>query len=319
MKKSTMLWIVSALAYVGVVITGYYVLGGDQSQAVEHSSYTENGHNGDQAEGEHELEQSVDGDEQMQAEHQQSEHDEQSDSHGQDGQNAQHGQAEHHEHGDHQAEGTGMQNEVTPDISYANGELAIELKADNGSVPQLEINHEKYMHLIVVSADLQQYKHLHPEKKAEGSYVQSIELADGAYKVFVDIKPKDLRYAVQPLNLQIGTASDQQQANKLVADSEFSRTVDGKTIELKQQAFEAGQDITLEFDTQGVVPQPYLGALGHVVILDEQGERFIHVHPASEDKTSFATQFSQAGMYKLWAEFKFDDVVHVYPFVIEVK
>lgn len=66
-------------------------------------------------------------------------------------------------------------------------------------------------------------------------------------------------------------------------------------------------------------PEPHLGALGHVVVLDEDGEKYIHVHPVADDKTVFDTKFEKPGIYKIWAEFKFEGQVNVYPFVIEVK
>lgn len=71
--------------------------------------------------------------------------------------------------------------------------------------------------------------------------------------------------------------------------------------------------------SKDATPEPYLGALGDVVITDELGEKFIHVHPMSEKETAFMTQFDERGIYKMWTEFKLDGEVIVYPFVIEVK
>ncbi|MDQ0272175.1 hypothetical protein [Cytobacillus purgationiresistens] len=65
--------------------------------------------------------------------------------------------------------------------------------------------------------------------------------------------------------------------------------------------------------------EPHLGALGNVVILYEDGGKYIHVHPVADDKTVFETQFDKPDIYKLWAEFKFGEQVNAYPFVIEVK
>ncbi|MBY0221430.1 hypothetical protein [Sporosarcina aquimarina] len=90
-------------------------------------------------------------------------------------------------------------------------------------------------------------------------------------------------------------------------------------MELKANNIEAGQDISLLFDLRGATPEPYLGALGHVVILDENAEHFIHVHPVSDDKTQFKTVLTEAGKYKLWAEFQFDGEVYVYAYVIEIR
>src|SRR5690625_6712189 len=69
--------------------------------------------------------------------------------------------------------------------------------------------------------------------------------------------------------------------------------------------FMVKKPIELKFKIKNAIPDPYLGALGHVVIIDEQAEKFIHVHPISNNETIFETQFEKAGIYKLWAEFKF--------------
>src|SRR5699024_9982742 len=80
-----------------------------------------------------------------------------------------------------------------------------------------------------------------------------------------------------------------------------------------------GGEVPLVFDTHGEKPDPYLGALGHVVIVDEDVEHYIHVHPDTDDTTTFNAHFSKPGLYKIWGEFKFGDQVHVYSFVVEVK
>ena len=76
--------------------------------------------------------------------------------------------------------------------------------------------------------------------------------------------------------------------------------------------------IELKFKIKNAIPDPYLGALGHVVIIDEQAEKFIHVHPISNNETIFETQFEKAGIYKLWAEFKFGQDIIAFPYVFSV-
>lgn len=80
-----------------------------------------------------------------------------------------------------------------------------------------------------------------------------------------------------------------------------------------------GESATLSFDLNGESPLLYLGALGHVVVLDEQGKRFLHVHPTSKEHSVFQVQFPFAGFYKLWAEFHFaESGVLAFPFLVEV-
>ncbi|MFD2132442.1 hypothetical protein ACFSKI_14650 [Pseudogracilibacillus auburnensis] len=220
---------------------------------------------------------------------------------------------------DHKHHSNHTVSEVFPDVSYNQGELIIELKDKSGKVPALEVSHEKIMHLIVMSSDLSDYHHLHPEDKGDGKYGQRIDLSNGNYKVFVDINPKDLNYFVKPIHISIGGTHKDSFKNKLVADTNFTKTINGQTVELNTDTMEVNREVTFNFDVKDATPEPYLGALGHVVITDEIGEKFIHVHPMSEKETVFMTQFDERGMYKMWVEFKLKGEVIVYPFVIEVQ
>lgn len=221
----------------------------------------------------------------------------------------------HHQH-HHSNHG---ENEVEPQVSYSQGELLIELKDKDGKAPSLKTSHEKIMHLIIMSSDLNDYYHLHPEAEGDGEFVQKIDLSDGGYKVFVDISPENLNYAVKPIEIIVGDKNQDTKKNELVADTNFTKTVKGQTVELKFDPIEVNKEVTFNFEVKDATPEPYLGALGHVVITDEAGEKFIHVHPLSENETVFMTEFDERGKYKMWAEFKVDGEVLVYPFVIEVK
>src|SRR5690625_6890924 len=80
------------------------------------------------------------------------------------------------EHNHSEGHGTNGVNEVTPEVSYTAGKLVIEIKDKHGNAPELEVSHEKVMHLIVISSDLKDYHHLHPEKQSNGKYVAKINL-----------------------------------------------------------------------------------------------------------------------------------------------
>ncbi|HLR75062.1 MAG TPA: hypothetical protein VK077_07280 [Virgibacillus sp.] len=222
----------------------------------------------------------------------------------------------HHDHHHHHEQG---ESEVTPVISYENGVITIELYDQHHKAPELDVSHEKEMHLLIVSADLETYYHGHPVKKSEGIYTLAKPLVDGYYKVYVDIAPKDLNYSVAPITLKVGEPAEEYHKPQLTVDTELVKTVNGYTAELTPRSFKANEEITLHFDLKGATPEPYLGALGHVVILDESGETYIHVHPVSNDQTKFDAMFTEPGIYKLWAEFQFEGQVNVYAYVIDVQ
>ncbi|MGE7625173.1 hypothetical protein ACQKMD_19745 [Viridibacillus sp. NPDC096237] len=56
--------------------------------------------------------------------------------------------------------------EVIPIVTYANGVTSVELKDNGNDTPELDVAHEKLMHLIVVSADLKEYHFMEINKKS---------------------------------------------------------------------------------------------------------------------------------------------------------
>lgn len=219
-----------------------------------------------------------------------------------------------HSHHHHNHSGKSV---VKTTVTYKDGKISITLEDNTGKVPELALAHEKEMHFIMVSNNLEQYYHLHPKKEQEGLYTIQQPLKDGTYKAFVDITPKDKAYQVDPNTVQVGTS----ETGKAVLDhdDDWTKEVDGKTVTLEDVKAEAGKAVPLDFNMHGETPEPHLGALGHVVIVDEAAEHYIHVHPDSEDTTSFHAHFPKQGMYKIWAEFQFGDKVHTYSFIIEVS
>jgi hypothetical protein len=101
-------------------------------------------------------------------------------------------------------------------------------------------------------------------------------------------------------------------------------------VSLNMDNVEAKKEVILNFNIQDESTkapitnlQPYLGAVGHVVILTEDTEQYLHVHPIDE-KTSgpearFATTFPKSGIYKIWAQFKHNDKVFTVPFVVKIS
>ncbi|PLS18635.1 hypothetical protein CVD28_05725 [Bacillus sp. M6-12] len=94
--------------------------------------------------------------------------------------------------------------------------------------------------------------------------------------------------------------------------------MDGETVKLAISSLRAIEQVKLSFELDQTNLTPYLGAMGHVVILDEYGKKFLHVHPSSDQEPVFETMFDKPGIYKIWAEFQQNRKVRAFPFVIEV-
>ncbi|EIJ78423.1 hypothetical protein PB1_12724 [Bacillus methanolicus PB1] len=223
-----------------------------------------------------------------------------------------------HQHGS----GTALEgsSEVSVFLQSDQDELKIFLKDKSGNpVEDLEVNHEKLLHLIVVDDQLHKYYHLHPEQTGKGEFTIGNSLPDGFYKAFVDIKPKSLAYHVAPVPFIVGNPGMSTHSHGLQPDKTLSKNVDGETVKLTMSSFKANEPVKLTFDLDKTKLTPYLGAMGHVVILDENAQNFLHVHPANDKDTVFETQFEKPGIYKIWAEFKQNGKVRAFPFVVEIK
>ncbi|WP_139364951.1 hypothetical protein [Sutcliffiella halmapala] len=224
---------------------------------------------------------------------------------------------EHGNHGEHDGESA---SEVTTNVELKDGVITVSLEDKQGKpMDELEVNHEKLLHLIVISEDLENFYHLHPEKQGPGEFTVQADLEDGMYQAFVDIKPSNLEYMVEPKPVMIGGHEEHGGEHvHLKPETNWQKEIDEYLVTLDVASFSMKKNVVLSFEIEGATPENYLGALGHVVIVNEELDQFIHVHPASDEKPVFEAHFSEPGMYKLWAEFKLEGKVYAFPYVIEI-
>lgn len=195
-------------------------------------------------------------------------------------------------------------------------------------VDKLDIEHEKLLHLIVVSKDLSYFNHIHPEYKGNGEFVITNKFPSGGeYKLIADYVPAGGSKTTQTEWIKIdGTSA---QPVPLTPDKQHSKIVDGVEVTLENDHPEAGKDFELNFklaDAETKEPltdlEQYLGAVGHVVILSEDTEDYLHVHPVEEKakgpEAKFVTNFPSKGTYKIWGQFQRDGKVFTVPFVVQV-
>jgi len=225
------------------------------------------------------------------------------------------------------------------------------------TVKDLQIVHEKPMHLLVVSKDLAEFYHVHPEQQAEdGSYrVQHTFPNGGEYTIYTDFTPRAAVQVVEQINVKV--AGNERPTMALVADTKFEKTIDGLKVVMRPSSeLKAGEELTLDFQAFDAVSgkpatdlQNYLGELAHFVIISEDMKDFVHAHPMArgesmdsmkmDDKRSDShdhskmdgagakpsasevsahTTFPRAELYKLWAQFQRNNKVISVPFVVSV-
>ncbi|MBB3068248.1 hypothetical protein FHS14_001224 [Paenibacillus baekrokdamisoli] len=198
-------------------------------------------------------------------------------------------------------------------------------------VKQLEISHEKKLHLILVSRGLSQFMHVHPVETGEpGVFEVPVTFpAAGDYKLIADFRP----VGGNPLwrSEWVEVQGEAMHEPVLLTDKQLERSTGGMNVSLTfAHPPQAGQEdemtFTFEEKASGAAVtdlEPYLGAVGHVVIVDSEVENYLHVHPLDEHaagpKATFATVFPTSGQYKIWGQFQRDGHVIVVPFVVNVK
>jgi hypothetical protein len=178
-----------------------------------------------------------------------------------------------------------------------------------------EILHDRELHLIVASRDLQQYAHLHPVRDAKGQWsVPLSALPSGDYRMFADFKPVNAEEYT--LGVDVTRPGPVSVATPLVP--RVTDVVDGLEVSLEVEGGEAV--ITARRDGDIVTTEPYLGAAGHLVALREGDLAYLHVHPLDDKPNGpvrFAVDLPSAGTYALFFDFKVDGVVRTARFVVE--
>ncbi|WP_003896420.1 hypothetical protein [Mycolicibacterium smegmatis] len=193
--------------------------------------------------------------------------------------------------------------------------------ASGAAVTEYDENHEKDLHLIVVRDDLTGYQHLHPALDATGTWSVPLDVPTGGkHRVFADFVPAGASGVVAEADLRVAGSDEPQ---PLPAPSNTA-TVDGYTVTLTgSPAAQSASELTLSVSRGGKPVtdlQPYLGAYGHLVALRASDLHYLHVHPIGDSPgdVAFHTEFPSAGDYRLYFDFKHDDVVRTAEFTVAV-
>lgn len=207
--------------------------------------------------------------------------------------------------------------------------IQIQIKDKNGvPIQKFDTTHEKKLHLIAVSKDLSYFSHIHPEWRGNGLFEVKTQFPSGGqYKLYSDFVPTGGSPATKSewINVDGQTAP----VVSVQPDSKLTKSIAGKEITLSLNQLQAKRETTLNFhikDENSKKPitdlQQYLGAVGHVVILTEDANEYLHVHPMEEKATGpnakFMTTFPKSGIYKIWGQFQHEDKVITVPFVVKV-
>lgn len=192
-------------------------------------------------------------------------------------------------------------------------------------ITEFDILHEKRMHLVIVRDGLDIFAHHHPEILENGEFQTRLVFpVPGAYRLYVDFTPRGGQPSTAMNTLTVSGdppaapvlepyVPGQVRTQHLVADVEINQ--DARRHRLTFTLFD-------QHDAPLTDLEPYLGAMGHLVILSVSGQNYIHAHPldnSTGNKVTFEASFPQPGLYKAWGEFQRNGQVHDIPIVFRIE
>ncbi|MFN0010310.1 MAG: heavy metal-binding domain-containing protein [Phycisphaerales bacterium] len=232
--------------------------------------------------------------------------------------------------------------------------LVFKIKNPTGlQITKVETVHEKPLHLLIVSKDLSWFRHEHPAMQQDGTFTLNFTFAHGGeYTLYHDFTPlpdggakEGPGQQIVPVAVTVEGTPAAPVPVKLVEDSSAPKAIDGYTVALTtgeggggEGVVKSGGSATLTFTigkdgTPVTTLAPYLGAMGHLVVLSADGKEFVHSHPkeghddhamtSGGPTVAFEAHFKKPGLYKAWGQFnvgsKDKETILTAPFVFKVE
>jgi hypothetical protein len=190
---------------------------------------------------------------------------------------------------------------------------------ENGhDLRELDTKHTRRMHLIVLRRDFQNFQHVHPRQLEDGSWEARLSLSEGGvYRAFAD-------FATEGRSLTLATdlfVPGRFDPLPLPAPATTADAGDGYEVTLSGSS---RLRFTVTRDGRQVdAVEPYLGADGHLVVLREHDQAFLHTHPEGDPggpgPIVFDVEYPSPGRYRLFLQFKHGGDVHTAAFTQDVE
>jgi hypothetical protein len=227
--------------------------------------------------------------------------------------------------------------EITPRVLHARQRARVRFSIRDPhtqmKVRRFELVHERVFHLFVVSQDLEYFAHIHPTLRSDGSLDVDVELPRaGVYQLIADFLP--VGGAPQLVQKSIVTAgyTGALAVTPHPAPDLADKIVGGTRVKLTMPEPLAGREQLVTFDLQDAATgapvadlQPYLGAVGHLLLASADLAIAAHSHPVAEMSAQagptvvFQMLFPRAGDYKIWVQFQRRGEVLTAAFTTPVK
>ncbi len=176
-------------------------------------------------------------------------------------------------------------------------DLTLKIIGPQGVVKDFDIVHEKEFHLIAIRKDLAVFQHVHPEPSPDGTFrLKHKWPAGGDYVLFADVAPRGKGSRVLSAPLKIKGNPNAPPLNSPLKLEFGALPKPGRSAVV---AVKYAPDLPLE---------PYLGAMGHLLVVHEDTQTLVHSHPLDEmsraGEIDFMMRLPKPGKYRAWLELK---------------
>ena len=188
----------------------------------------------------------------------------------------------------------------------------------------LETIHERKVHLIIVSEDLEYFYHIHPTKENNGHYSVDFNIPfGGRYKLFAEYKPQGNNKITDVFEFIAAGVNKPDEVYKsqktFFSGNEYSvkllnaeNLLVGKENLIIAEFYKDGEKLKIT----GL--ENYLGEKAHAVAISIKDKNFMHVHPmVMEEELNLDLNFDKPDLYRLWLQFKINGVVYTADFVVK--
>jgi hypothetical protein len=191
-------------------------------------------------------------------------------------------------------------------------------------VKDFELVHEKLFHLLMVSRDLEEFYHEHPQQLADGRYRLKFRFPKGGtYRMLCDFYP---------------TGGLPQISTKTVTTAGYMPGMMESRPDLRVDLLpKRGENLAVSLRTEPALPiagkksllffdldtnaglELFLGAWAHLLVVSSDTVDMIHSHPAIADggrTIQFNVIFPRPGMYRMWVQVQRLGAINTVPFTI---
>jgi hypothetical protein len=199
--------------------------------------------------------------------------------------------------------------------------------SDSAVVVELQETHEKLIHVIAVNEDLTWFDHIHAEPDNTGAYkVRETFPTPGKYLVYADYKssvggPQTDRLEVNVLGNKNVSSQHQHQPKTKTETDGFSLSIqNGSNLNTGSVSL----PIVLEKNGKKVQREDiedYLGAVAHIILINQDDKDFVHIHPESSEISPIHghADINKPCLYRMWVQFQTNGKVHTADFTLDFK